>query len=100
MRLFEIYFRDRSFWSFDLLRAHFDSAQLLEIAKWYSRGVVVVESLCGFALWALPPRLAAIVGMSVLTGIAVLSNWDLFSVVSCLIGLSTVGLLCRRPESA
>lgn len=92
---FDIYFRDRDYWVFNLLRARFDTESLREIAMWYSRQVVVIETLGGFGLWLLPPRLAAVAAMVILASIALLSNLLLFSVLSCLIGLAAVGLLVK-----
>lgn len=91
--LYEIYFVERDFWIFNWLRSMFDEATLREIATWYSRKVVVVETVCGFCLWRLPPRWAAGVGAVVFVSIAVFSNFLLFSVLSCLIGLALVGFL-------
>jgi hypothetical protein len=91
--LYEIYFVERDFWLFNLLRSHYEGDQLRQLATWYSRQVIVVETLCGLLLWALPRRLAAIVAMLVFTAIALLSNFYLFSVVLSLVGLASVGLL-------
>ena len=96
---YEIYFRDRNFWVFNLLRANCEPDTLREISTWYSRQVVVVETVVGLGLWLLPPRWAAAVGVLVLTSIAVLSNWLLFSVLSCLIGLAAVGFLVPRATT-
>jgi hypothetical protein len=97
---FDIYFRDRDFWVFNLLRDNFDPESLREIAKWYSRQVVVVETVAGFGLWLLPAKWAAVVGIVVLVSIALLSNFLLFSVLSCVIGLAAVGLFVSRDQNA
>jgi hypothetical protein len=89
--LYEIYFTERDFWLFNALRASVGADTLREIATWYSRGVVVVESLCGLTLWMLPSRLAAVVGVGVFLGIATLSNHLLFSVMLSAAGLAAVG---------
>ncbi len=89
---YDIYFRDRDFWMFNWLRASFQPETVREIATWYSRQVVVVETVAGLGLWILPAKWAAIVGIFLLTSIALLSNFLLFSVLSSLIGLAAVGL--------
>ena len=96
---YDIYFRDRDFWLFNLLRANFEADTLREISKWYSRNVILVETIAGLGLWLLPPAWAAIAGITVFTSVAILSNWYLFSVVSCLIALAAVGLIVpgRKP---
>ncbi len=94
---FDIYFRDRDFWVFNLLRDNFDVDELHEIAKWYSRKVIVIETVAGLGLWLLPARWAAIVGVLLLTSIALFSNFLLFSVLMSLIGLSIVGLFVKAP---
>lgn len=95
---FEIYFRDRDFWLFNVLRDWFDEPSLRQLAVWYSRKVIVVETLCGCGLWLLPARWAAVLAIIVLTSIALLSNLMLFSVLSCLIGLAMVGLFVPAAE--
>jgi hypothetical protein len=97
--LFDIYFRDRDFWLFNLLRDRFDVGALQAISMWYSRGIVVVETIAGFGLWLLPPRSAAILGVTLLAGIALFSNFLLFSVLSCLIALSAVGFLVPSHQT-
>jgi len=94
--LYQIYFVDRDFWVFNHLRGHFDEPALRQIAMWYSRQVVVIETICGFGLWLLPPRWAAVTGIVVFTSIAVFSNWLLFSVLLSVIALSAVGLFVRE----
>ena len=96
---FNIYFIDRDFWLFNLLRANFDMETLRQISMWYSRQVVVIETVAGLGLWLLPPRWAAGLAMVILTSIALLSNFLLFSVLSCLIALAAVGLLVDRRTS-
>jgi hypothetical protein len=96
---YDIYFRDRDYWIFNLLRSWFEPETLRIMSTWYSRQVVVIETLAGISLWLLPPRWAATIGVVVLTMIAVLSNTLLFSVLTCLIALAAVGFLVR-PERA
>jgi hypothetical protein len=88
---YDIYFIDREYWVFNLLRSYFNPDQLQSIAMWYSRKVVVIETIAGLGLWALPPRLAAGIGVIVLSSIALLSNFLLFSVLFAVIGLASVG---------
>jgi hypothetical protein len=87
----DIYFRDRDFWVFNLLRHHYEPETLREIAMWYSRKVIVVETLAGFGLWLLPAKWAAAIAIFVLMSIALLSNFYLFSVLLSLAGLATAG---------
>lgn len=96
--LYDIYFRDRNFWLFNLLRANLEPDTLREIATWYSRQVIVVETVAGLALWLLPPRWAAAVGVILLTSIALFSNFLLFSVLMCLIGLAAVGFFVQKSS--
>ncbi|QDT11118.1 hypothetical protein [Planctomycetes bacterium K23_9] len=93
---YDIYFAERDFWVFNWLRGSFDEAALREIAMWYSRKVVVLESVAGFGLWLLPAKYAAIAGVLIFTSIALLSNFLLFSVLLSLIGLAAVGFLVKR----
>ncbi len=91
--LFDIYFLDRDFWIFNYLRENYAPKDLQEIAKWYSRQVVVVETLSGIGLWVLPARWAALFATIILSGIVIFSNKYLLSVNGCLIGLACVGYL-------
>ncbi len=97
---YDIYFLDRDYWAFNLLRANVEPESLREIAKWYSRQVVIVETVAGIGLWLLPARWAAMVGIVLLMSIALLSNFLLFSVLSCVIGLAAVGLFVPRGQTA
>jgi len=90
---YDIYFIDRDYWVFNALRSWFEPEQLRTIATWYSRKVVVIETVAGLGLWMLPPRIAATVGVVLLASIALLSNFLLFSVLFTLIGLAAVGWL-------
>jgi hypothetical protein len=96
---YDIYFRDRDFWVFNILRSNFEADTLRQIAMWYSRQVILVETMVGVGLWLLPARWAAIAGIFVLMSIALLSNFLLFSVLSCLIGLSAVGLFVSHNDT-
>lgn len=93
---YDIYFRDRDFWVFNYLRENFDTPALQTMAMWYSRQVVIVETLAGFGLWLLPARWAAAVGIVLLASIALFSNFLLFSVLMCLMGMAAVGFFPSR----
>jgi hypothetical protein len=96
---YDIYFRDRDFWVFNLLRAWFEPETLQTLSMWYSRQVVVIETVAGMTLWLLPARWAAAIAILILTSIALLSNILLFSVLTCLIGLAAVGFFVPRRET-
>jgi hypothetical protein len=89
----DIYFRDRDFWVFNLLRENLAEPTLREIAMWYSRKVIVIETVAGFGLWLLPARWAAGLAIFLLISIAIISNFYLFSVLLSLVGLAAVGFL-------
>lgn len=97
---YEIYFADRDYWVFNWLRETFDEQALRQIATWYSRKVVVMETIAGFGLWLLPARYAAAAGVVIFTSIALLSNFLLFSVLLTLVGLAAVGFLVQPPGSS
>ena len=94
--LYQIYFVERDFWAFNLLRSRVDPETLREIATYYSRFICLIE-LAGAGLWLLPTRLACLIAIGVLLSIAVFSNTYLFSVMCCLFGLGVAGL--HQPNS-
>jgi hypothetical protein len=96
--LYEIYFVDRDFWIYNLIRSSLEPETVRQVATWYSRKVIIVETVCGFGLWILPPRIAATVGVLVFASIALSSNIYLFSVVLSLIALATVGWLVPQRQ--
>lgn len=96
--LYEIYFVDRDFWLFNRLRESLDQEGLRTVATWYSRKVIVIETLCGLGLWLLSPRWAAGIAVFVLTSIAFFSNFNLFSVLLSLIGLAAAGFFVPRTS--
>ena len=51
---YDIYFRDRDFWVFNLIRENFEAETTREIATWYSRNIIVIETVAGLGLWLLP----------------------------------------------
>ena len=89
--LYEIYFVDRDFWFYNIIRNNCTADGLRDAATWHSRLVIVTEFGCGF-LWLLPMRIASWLALTVLMGIALTNNTMLFSVVTSLIGLAIVGL--------
>jgi hypothetical protein len=95
--LYEIYFVDRDFWFFNLLRSRMDPEALRDFATYYSRLVILTETACSF-LWLLPVKAASAIALTVFLGIALFSNVYLFSVMFCLFGLTIVGL--HEPKSA
>ena len=97
--LYEIYFVDRDFWFFNLLRSNLQPEALREFATYYSRVVIIAESGCAL-LWLLPVKLAGAIALAMLVGIALLSNTYLFSVMFCLCGLAIVCLHQPRPWPA
>jgi len=93
---YDIYFLERDYWVFNYLRDHYDPETLRTLATWYSRKVIAIETLFGFTLWLLPPKLAAAFGVAIFFSIAFLSNFLLYSVLACMIGLCAVGFFARR----
>ena len=89
--LYEIYFIDRDFWIYNIIRQSCNADELRAAATWHSRMVILTEFACGF-LWLLPMRVASWLALIVLMGIALTNNVLLFSVVTSLIGLAIVGL--------
>lgn len=98
--LYEIYFRDRDFWLFNLMRARLNEAQLHQAAVWHSRVVIVIESLAGVTLWCLPPRLAGGLALLVMLAIPLFNNFLLLSVTLSLIGLAWAAMSgpWERPQ--
>ena len=99
---YDIYFVERDYWVFNYLRENCDAETLRNVATWYSRKVIAVETLLGFGLWILPPKWAATVGVTVFFSIAFFSNELLYSVLWSMIGLSAVGFFVtadRRSTS-
>ena len=60
---------------------------LRAIATWFSRGVIGVELLVAGGALLAPYRVVAIGGTVVMTGMVMISTWNLLSVMACLIGL-------------
>jgi hypothetical protein len=97
--LHEIYFRERDFWLFNLLRERFEKPELLTIAMWYSRTVIVVETVAGFTLWCLPTRIAGWIGLILMLLIPLTNNFHLFSVTLSLVGLSCAAILLSMRDA-
>ena len=83
--LYDIYFVDRDYWTFNCLGSNYNADQLKWLALCYSRLVIILETLAGFGLWLLKDRVAACLSILLLTLIALSSNLLLFSVTGCLI---------------
>ncbi|MCC9599671.1 hypothetical protein LOC67_03785 [Stieleria sp. JC731] len=96
---YDIYFIDRDFWVFNLLRERYDAETLKVMAAWYSRKVIVVETIAGFGMWLLPPKAAAAVGVTIYFSIAFFSNHLLFSVLWCMVGISAAGFFVTKKQS-
>lgn len=94
--IYDIYFVERDFWFFNLLRANLGTEALRDFATCYSRMVVLSETACSF-LWLLNPKTASIIALAMFLGITLFSNVLLFSVTLCLIGLAIVGLQQPAP---
>lgn len=103
--IYGIYFESRNFWCFNLIRENISAEAIPELAKWYSRMIIMMEWTCSF-LWLMPPRFASTIAFLTLFGIAFFSSFMLFSVLGCLMGLALVGLFApsqlvagkERPE--
>lgn len=96
-----IYFADREHFTFALLRQVVDAGQLEAIARVYSRSIVALELLLAtLPLW--PARPALWTALVALSGLVLLNNFRLFSVVGSLIALAAVALFLqeRRPAGA
>lgn len=89
--LYQIYFVDRDFWFFNLLRENLAADTLRDVAVYYSRLVIVSESVCAF-LWLMNPKVGSAIAIAMFLGITLFSNVHLFSVTLCLIGLAVFGL--------
>ena len=94
--LYELYFRDKDFWFYNLVRSSVDVSAVKDIAAWHSRAVTASELVCGF-LWLMPMRFASWLALAMLLGIALTNNVLLFSVVTSLAGLAIVGLHKSSP---
>ncbi|MEM6779530.1 MAG: hypothetical protein AAF670_17885 [Planctomycetota bacterium] len=86
--LYEIYFVDRDFWTFNFVRRVADAEVQRQIATIYSRFVITLESVGGLTLWLCRPRWASIGGAAIFGSIAVFSNFNLISVIAPLVMLS------------
>lgn len=88
--LYEIYFRQRDFWTFNIARSLLDADQLRTAATIYSR-IVSVSELAAVFVVLVPNRGAFILYGALLLLIPLLSNWYLFSVVFSVMGLAAAG---------
>lgn len=88
--LYDIYFRGRDFWTFNIARGLLEADQLRAAATIYSR-IVSVSELAAVFLVLVPNRGAFILYGALLLLIPLLSNWYLFSVVFSTIALAAAG---------
>lgn len=96
---FDIYFRERDYWVFNYLRESYDLETLRTISKWYSRKVIAIETVAGFSLWLMPPKLGAAMGVVIFFSIALFSNHLLFSVLWSMVGLCAVGFFVKSKAA-
>ncbi len=96
---YDIYFIDRDYWVFNYLRETYDTETLRTLATWYSRKVVVLETVAAFVLWMMPARLAAATGVTIFFSIAFLSNHLLYSVLASMVALCAVGFFVKKDPS-
>lgn len=83
---YQLYFVQKDGWPYSWLRDALTADGLRSLATWFSRIVIVGELT--LALSPLYPyRVTAIGGSVVMVGMVVISTWNLFSVMACLIGL-------------
>ena len=97
---YHLYFMDKPQWPFSWMRANLSTEEIHAYARWFSRTVVVVELVLATSiLW--PTRWAISATLVVLTGMVVISQLQLFSVLGSLMGLAfAVGwLLKSEPNS-
>ncbi|MDD9946237.1 MAG: hypothetical protein OXU20_34655 [Myxococcales bacterium] len=93
--LYEIYFKERQYFTFRLVRALVEPEQLATAAKLYSWMVLAVEaSLASLPMW--PTRPALVVAIFALGGLVVFNNTSLASVVVSVMGLAAVSLWLER----
>lgn len=97
---FDIYFRERDYWVYNYLRETYDTETLRTIAMWYSRKVIAIETVAGFCLWLLPPKVAAATGAFTFFSIAFFSNNLLYSVLLCMVGMCSVGFFATPKREA
>ena len=91
---YEIYFTERDFWFFNWVREQFVGDSLRVFATYYSRAVIVTESLGAlvwFAGFWFTSRPIAVVAAGLFFMIGLMSNFWLYSVLAPMIGLALVG---------
>jgi hypothetical protein len=97
---YHLYFMDKAQFPFSWMRAHLSQETIHLYAQWFSRTVVVAELvLATCILWS--PRWAITASILALSGMVVISQLQLFSVLGSLMGLAlAVGwLLKSEPNS-
>ena len=94
-----LYFMDKPQFPFSYWREHLSTEQLHTMARWFSRAVVVSECVLATSFFW-PARLAAVAGLLALTGMVIISQLQLFSVLGPLMGLSIAVAWLVEKESA
>lgn len=94
---YRIYFLGKDSWPYPWLRAHVAPETLRELATWFSRAAIAGELLLSVSP-LLPPRFAAIFGITFLVGMVVVSTWYLVSVLASLAALLVGALLLSRAS--
>jgi hypothetical protein len=94
--LYGLFFADQQQLVYSQLRAWFSDATVHEIAKWFSRSAVVVETSMTLVL-LLPARLASTVSIAAALGLWLTSS-DLFEVCWPLIGVALAGRFLAAPR--
>lgn len=84
---YQLYIVQKDSWPYPWLRDAVSADTLRAIATWFSRGVIGVELLVAGGALLAPYRVVAIGGTVVMTGMVMISTWNLLSVMACLIGL-------------
>jgi hypothetical protein len=92
---YQLYFIDKPQFPFSWLREHSDATSLHTYARWFSRSVIITElALATSILW--PPRWAITGSILALSGMVIISQLQLFSVLGSLMGLAfAVGWLLK-----
>ncbi|MET0342166.1 MAG: hypothetical protein ABW252_14270 [Polyangiales bacterium] len=90
-----LYFARSQHWTFALARAQLSPAALMEVARWYARGLMLSELLlASLPLW--PIRASLRFAALALVVLVALNNFKLVSVTAPLLGMCLVGLLLER----
>jgi hypothetical protein len=94
----QLYFVQKDTWPYPWLRGELSAGGLRTLATWFSRAAITVEAIMALS-FLLPYRRAAVLGIVVMTGMVVVSTWNLLSVMACLIGLVAALLVDDQLEA-